>query len=38
MGIGVCAVGVFLDDELNAWLGVDGQEEVAVYMLDLGKV
>lgn len=38
MGMGVCAVGAFLDDELNTLLGVDGQEEAAVYMLAVGKV
>ena len=37
MGLGACAVGAFLDDGLNAMLGVDGQEEAAIYMLALGK-
>lgn len=38
MGVGVCAVGAFLDDGLNTMLGVDGQDESAVYMLAVGKV
>jgi SagB-type dehydrogenase family enzyme len=38
MGLGACAVGAFLDDGLNAMLGIDGQEEAAVYMLAAGKV
>jgi SagB-type dehydrogenase family enzyme len=37
MGLGVCAVGAFLDDELNSLLGIDGQEEAAVYTLAVGK-
>lgn len=38
MGLGICAVGSFLDDDLNAMLGVDGHEEAAIYMLAVGKV
>jgi SagB-type dehydrogenase family enzyme len=38
MGMGACAVGAFLDDDLNAMLGVDGQHEAAIYMLAVGKV
>ena len=37
MGLGICAVGAFLDDELNSLLGVDGQDEAAVYTLAVGK-
>jgi SagB-type dehydrogenase family enzyme len=37
LGMGVCAVGAFLDDEVNAMLGVDGENEAAVYMLAVGK-
>lgn len=36
MGLGVCAVGAFRDDELNELLGVDGREEAAVYLLSVG--
>jgi SagB-type dehydrogenase family enzyme len=38
MGMGACAVGAFLDDNLNAMLEVDGQHEAAIYMLSVGKV
>ncbi|MFQ5857000.1 MAG: SagB/ThcOx family dehydrogenase [Anaerolineae bacterium] len=38
MGMGACAVGAFLDDDLNAMLEVDGQHEAAIYMLAVGKV
>jgi len=38
MGMGACAVGAFLDDGLNAMLGVDGQAEAAIYMLAVGRV
>jgi SagB-type dehydrogenase family enzyme len=37
MGLGACAVGAFLDDGLNAMLGVDGQDEAAIHMVALGK-
>lgn len=37
LGMGVCAVGAFLDDEVNAMLGVDGENEAAIYMLAVGK-
>lgn len=38
MGLGACAVGAFMDDAINAMLGVDGTEEAAIYMLALGNV
>jgi SagB-type dehydrogenase family enzyme len=38
MGMGACAVGAFVDRDLNALLGVDGTEEAAVYMLAVGHV
>jgi len=38
MGLGACAVGAFMDDQVNGMLGVDGKEEAAVYMLAVGKV
>ena len=38
MGLGACAIGAFMDDEINEMLGVDGEEEAAVYMLGVGKV
>ena len=38
LGLGACAVGAFLDDEMNKMLGIDGREEAAVYMLGMGAV
>lgn len=38
MGMGACAVGAFLDVNLNTMLGVDGREEAAIYILSVGKV
>lgn len=37
LGLGVCAVAAFLDDDLNAMLGVEGVEEAALYILAVGK-
>lgn len=34
---GVCAIGAFDDDELNALLGLDGEEHFAVYLAAVGK-
>lgn len=36
MGLGACVVGAFLDDEVNALLGLDGEEEAALYLVTLG--
>ncbi len=38
LGLGACAVGAFLDDQVNDLLGVDGDEEAALYLLTVGKV
>jgi SagB-type dehydrogenase family enzyme len=38
MGLGACAIGAFLDQELNALIGVDGQQEAAIYMLSVGRL
>lgn len=37
MGMGACAVGAFLDNNLNTMLGLDGQNEVAIYIFSVGK-
>lgn len=37
MGLGACGVGAFMDDQMNALLGVDGTEEAVVYMLAAGR-
>ena len=38
MGLGACAVGAFLDDNLNELLGIDGEEEAALYIITVGKM
>jgi SagB-type dehydrogenase family enzyme len=37
IGGGACAIGAFLDDELNDLLGLDGVEQFAVYVTTTGK-
>jgi SagB-type dehydrogenase family enzyme len=37
MGLGACGIGAYMDDEINAMLGVDGVEEATVYMLAAGR-
>jgi SagB-type dehydrogenase family enzyme len=37
MGLGACSIGAFMDDPINAMLGVDGVEEAAIYMLAVGR-
>ncbi|NMC78952.1 MAG: SagB/ThcOx family dehydrogenase [Chloroflexi bacterium] len=34
---GACALAAFLDDELNQALGLDGEEQFAIYVATLGK-
>ncbi len=34
---GVCAIGAFLDEALNNLLGLDGEEQFAIYVATLGK-
>jgi len=36
LGLGCCAIGAFFDDEVNAILGLDGQEATAVYLAVVG--
>ena len=38
LGLGACAVGAFLDDNLNVLLGLDGEAEAALYLIPVGKV
>lgn len=38
LGLGACSVGAFLDDRINGLLGVDGEEEAALYLLTVGRV
>lgn len=37
LGLGGCPVAAFYDDEVNALLGVDGQEESVLYLASLGR-
>lgn len=37
LGLGACAVGAYDDRGINELLGVDGVEEVSVYLLSLGR-
>jgi SagB-type dehydrogenase family enzyme len=37
LGLGACAVGSFIDDELNELLGLDGQEEAGLYIISVGR-
>ncbi len=36
--LGVCAVGAFLDDDVNGIFGLDGTGETAIYMATAGKL
>ncbi len=37
MDLGCCGIAAFFDDEVNAILGVDGQEETVIYLAAVGK-
>jgi SagB-type dehydrogenase family enzyme len=37
MSLGCCGIGAFFDDEINEVVGVDGQEETAIYLATVGK-
>ena len=36
--VGICAIGAFYDDKLNRVLGLDGEEEFAIYGATAGKM
>ncbi len=38
MGLGACAVGAFLDEQLNELLALDGQEEAVLYLISVGAI
>ncbi|MCX7017119.1 MAG: SagB/ThcOx family dehydrogenase [Candidatus Sumerlaeota bacterium] len=38
IGAGACAIGAYLQGEVDALLGVDGKEELTVYIAPVGKV
>jgi len=37
MGLGVCGIGAFFDDQVNEILGVDEAEEFAIYLISVGS-
>ena len=37
MGLGCCSVGAFFDSEVEPIIGIDGEEEIAVYLCAIGK-
>jgi SagB-type dehydrogenase family enzyme len=37
LGLGACMIGAFLDDEMNALVGVDGDEESVIYAACVGR-
>lgn len=38
IGCGTCAIGAYSQGRMNAFLGIDGKEEFAMYMAPVGKV
>lgn len=38
IGAGTCAIGAYAQDKMDAILGVDGEEEFAVYVAPVGKI
>ena len=38
LGLGACAVGAFLDDDLNRMLRIDGKDEAALCILTVGRL
>ncbi len=38
LGLGCCGIGAIFDDEVNDLVGVDGQEETAIYLAAVGKI
>ncbi len=38
IGAGTCAIGAYSQDEMDAILGVDGEEEFTVYVAPVGKI
>jgi SagB-type dehydrogenase family enzyme len=37
IGCGVCAIGAFEDEAVNAALGLDGRQQFVIYMASVGK-
>lgn len=37
LGLGACTIGAFFDDEVSSVIGIDGKDEIAVYLCAVGK-
>jgi len=37
LGLGCCAVGAFFDSEVNSLIGIDGKDEVSLYLCAVGR-
>lgn len=38
LGLGPCGIGAFFDDEVDRLLGIDGRDEVTVYLMAVGPI
>ncbi|MBE7384084.1 MAG: SagB/ThcOx family dehydrogenase [Leptolyngbya sp. SIO1E4] len=38
LGLGVCGIGAFFDDDLNQLLAIDGETEAALYLITVGEM
>ena len=38
MGLGICAIGAFYDEDFNRLLGLDGRQESVLYLVAVGKI
>jgi nitroreductase len=38
LGLGVCPVGAFFDEEVESLVGVDRKDEVALYLASVGPL
>ena len=37
LGLGCCSVGAFFDSEVDPIIGIDGEDEISVYLCAIGK-
>ena len=37
LGLGACPFGGFIDDDLDRLLGIDGLDEVSLYLIGVGR-
>ena len=38
LGLGCCTVGAFFDEEVDRLIGVDGKEEISIYLGAVGRI